>query len=565
MIEQNRSYLRRTRIAALACAVLVSLSACGGQGAAQVSADVAEEETAIPVQVQMPEIGSLTQTTEFIGTVEPDELVSVLPKASGTVLRVYKNVGDVVKKDELLFEIDPIDIELSLAAQKAAVDVAQAAVVQAQATVDQSLGSGYDINVAQLEAQVQQAKQSYSTARQNLRDYNDSTDDNVDYIAKKIEKLESQQLTYSGKLKDLKAERDEMSTSDPDWTDIQEEIAKVSSQLGTIETELSLARANYNEIDDGDSSTRKNLRTAVSNAQLAYDSSNTIYELTKGSAYADALKVANASLGQATAAFEAQVKSYEAAAQQLAYTKVYSPIDGVIEECNVTENGMATNSNPAYTVSNKTNLTATFYVSSNAVSQMNVGDEVTIENGQRQYHGRLTEVGTMTDASSGLFKVKAVIQDAAPGEIMTGVSVKISAVTAKTEGSILVPQSCLYYEDEKGYVYVNDNGRAVKTYVETGITNNEYAEIVSGLSQTSQIITTWNPNLINGALLAIQGAAEAPAADSSSEASASSQAGALDSEETASTPETAGASSASSADSAASDSDANKDAQEAKE
>lgn len=522
MIVKENHPPRRVSLAALLCAALVGLSACGGQGAQQASAQT-DEVAALPVVVQLPEKGSLEQTTEFIGTVEPDELVSVLPKVGGTVLAVHKQVGDTVSKDELLFEIDPVDIELSLAAQKAAVDVAQAAVVSAQAQVDQQLGSGYDLSLAQLETQIEQAKQSYSTARQNLRDYNDSTDDGIDDLARRIDKLVAQQATYTARLDELKDRRSNMSTSDPDWDDVMKEIGKVSGQLGNTETELSLARANYNEIDDGDSSTRKNLRTAVSSAQLAYDSSNTIYELTKGSAYADALKVANASLGQATASFEAQAKSYEAAAQQLNYTKVYSPIDGVIESCDVTANGMASSSSPAFTVSNKSNVTATFYVSANAASSMNLGDDVKVENGRAEYKGRITEIGTMADSASGLFKIKAVLLDAKPGEILTGVSVKVSATTAKSSGGILVPQSCLQYENNQAYVFVNENNTAKKVYVETGITNNEQAEITSGLTESSQIITTWNPNLIDGAVIAVQSdaaAAQAAPAESTDNAAA---------------------------------------------
>lgn len=59
-----------------------------------------------------------------------------------------------------------------------------------------------------------------------------------------------------------------------------------------------MMRANYNDLDDGDDAQHKQLRTAVRNAQTAYESAEQIYELTKDAVHNDAIKVAKASLGR---------------------------------------------------------------------------------------------------------------------------------------------------------------------------------------------------------------------------------------------------------------------------
>ena len=101
----------RTRFAA--CLTAVCLMA-GTAGCAPKAAETAAQEKSIYVETVTAETGDLSLSTEFIGTVEPDELVSVFPKVAGTVLAVHKNVGDEVKKGELLFEVDPSDIQLSV-------------------------------------------------------------------------------------------------------------------------------------------------------------------------------------------------------------------------------------------------------------------------------------------------------------------------------------------------------------------------------------------------------------------------------------------------------------------
>lgn len=90
----------------------------------------------------------------------------------------------------------------------------------------------------------------------------------------------------------------------------------------------------------------------------------------------------------------------------------------MIEQKNVSEQGLVSQSSPAYTVSNKSTLMVTFYVPADAVDQMAAGDKVTIENGRRTYEGTIAEVGTMVDPATGLFKVKASADedDGAPSD-----------------------------------------------------------------------------------------------------------------------------------------------------
>ena len=75
------------------------------------TAPVSAQPSQVIVQAQLPQSGEISHSTEFIGTVEPDEVVTVTPKVSGTVLKTYFEVGDTVKKGDLLYELDPVDIQ----------------------------------------------------------------------------------------------------------------------------------------------------------------------------------------------------------------------------------------------------------------------------------------------------------------------------------------------------------------------------------------------------------------------------------------------------------------------
>ena len=79
----------------LAVTLCVSATACGkNKETTQVSK--------VSVEVENPQMGELTSDTTYIGTVEPQQQVYVMPKLSGTVTQVNYKVGDTVKEGDVL-------------------------------------------------------------------------------------------------------------------------------------------------------------------------------------------------------------------------------------------------------------------------------------------------------------------------------------------------------------------------------------------------------------------------------------------------------------------------------
>ena len=107
MEKTSKFYGRRLLACLLAAMILLSAAGCQTK-VEQATAPVQDES--IAVETQTPQIGDLALTTEFIGTIEPDEQVSVIPKVGGPVLHTYAEVGQTVKKGDLLIEFDPAAI-----------------------------------------------------------------------------------------------------------------------------------------------------------------------------------------------------------------------------------------------------------------------------------------------------------------------------------------------------------------------------------------------------------------------------------------------------------------------
>ncbi len=74
--------------------------------------EVIEETVAPPVvQVVSPQVGDIEISRSLIGTVEPSDLVYIIPKAAGEITAVYANVGDYVTEGQLLCEIDTRQVD----------------------------------------------------------------------------------------------------------------------------------------------------------------------------------------------------------------------------------------------------------------------------------------------------------------------------------------------------------------------------------------------------------------------------------------------------------------------
>lgn len=82
--------------------------------------------------------GDIEQTVTALGALQPKDYVDVGAQASGELQVVHVNIGDVVKKGELLAEIDPTVYESTVAADKAKVRDLQAQIKRQEAQLELS-------------------------------------------------------------------------------------------------------------------------------------------------------------------------------------------------------------------------------------------------------------------------------------------------------------------------------------------------------------------------------------------------------------------------------------------
>ena len=201
-----------------------------------------------------------------------------------------------------------------------------------------------------------------------------------------------------------------------------------------------------------------------------------------------------------------QVKGLQLAydAQQDA-TVVKAPIGGRLESFSVVEHNMVS-AGMVGLISSEGSKTVNFAVTERVQQGIQVGDPFTVEKNGLEYHGTITEVGTMVDMQTGLFLVKASLENA--DGIANGSMVKLYVTAQKAENAMTVPAECVSYDRGEAFVYVyeEESGLAKKVFVEDGLVDAEKIEIVSGLEYDDQIIVSWSRELYDGAAVQVNAA-----------------------------------------------------------
>ena len=452
------------RAASAGLALLLALGASGCSSAGE-EGPMEVEEQPIPVTVTGVRRETLASSASFTGRIAPDESVSVYPKASGTVQAVYFSVGDQVKKGDLLFEIDPVDIQLQVDSAKAALDAAEAAAGAATGS--------QDLSTVQNEMNVWAQKQTYDKAKEALDDFEDA---NPSKSTLKAGVTAAQQAYDSAK-----AAYEALGEGDPGKEDAKTAMDAASKELATAKSALSA----YNSAID-------QLENAVDIAKDQLNFARDSKDISEGELreYSDAAQ--DAQLRQVQIA-------YESALRQLEYTKVYAPVDGVLDAVNVSANNMAGSQGPACVISSSGTMTVNFSLPAGVMMNLSLGDKLTVECGGESYAAEITELGASAD-QVGLYPAKAAVSG---GEnLLSGMVAKVLLDTDRAENAMVLPISCLYYDDNRPYTYVMQDGKAVKTYLETGISDSESIVILSGIAEGDQVISSWNPGLMDGAAVA---------------------------------------------------------------
>lgn len=305
-------------------------------------------------------------------------------------------------------------------------------------------------------------------------------------VSGKIQKLNAElgQAVKKGQLIaeiDSEPQQNALNSAQAEWLAYQ-------TQLNAKQVALSVAESSYQRL-----------------AKLYTQKSTSLNELDNAR---NTLALAKANLEESKAKIQLAEIAVNTAKTNLSYTKIIAPIDGVIVSVPVSE-GQTVNANQSsptiVQVADLSQVLIKFEIAEGDIAQVKVDQAVsfnTLAEPNRRYRTEIQSLDPaltkLTDnnyveqsANNEAVYYYANAQVANPDQsLRIGMTVQGKITIFEKHNVLLVPNSAIKKRQGKSVVDVLENGKSVERNIEIGISDGQSSEVLSGLNEGEQVITT---------------------------------------------------------------------------
>ncbi|MFZ3173169.1 MAG: efflux RND transporter periplasmic adaptor subunit [Carboxydocellales bacterium] len=183
----------------------------------------------------------------------------------------------------------------------------------------------------------------------------------------------------------------------------------------------------------------------------------------------------------------------------LAKMDIKSPINGILVTCNVSVGDTVGPGIPVATIIATNQLALTGNLSESYINYVKVENpvEVTVDSiPNRTFTGKISYVSPISIPTGQFFPVKVAVDN--PEGVLKAGMTATAKITVKNPSVLVIPNFALLRRDDKDYVMVVKEGKAVKTAVHTGLRSEESTVIVQGLHAGELIVVQGADRLADG-------------------------------------------------------------------
>jgi RND family efflux transporter MFP subunit len=223
------------------------------------------------------------------------------------------------------------------------------------------------------------------------------------------------------------------------------------------------------------------------------------HESAAGSGGVSKLQLDNYNLNLKSA--ESQLKQLS---KQIELSRIIAPFTGTITLRDV-EPGSIAGGNPVARITDLTQLKLEISVPEKEVMLFEEGDIAQISTDIYPgliINGKIEYVADRADNSHN-YTVRVLIRNTSANTLKAGMYGTVIMSKGLSKDALMIPRAALLGSAKNPQVFVINDDKAVLTNIQTGHTNNESIEILSGLQEHDIVVTSGHINLSNGSNVTI--------------------------------------------------------------
>jgi RND family efflux transporter MFP subunit len=501
----------------------VGLSGCASEAATR-------ETPATSVEISKAALSSIQNEIAFAGQIKPFNSVAVAPKTAGKVKETFFQVGDNVTEGDTLFTLDEEDISNQIKSLSAQLEQAALGVERAQTGLSTVTGGQYESQVLQQRSgidsygkavenaritldnagvAVRNAEVTVSDAELAMKNAQTAVDNYDANISNALTAIDSAQINADSAKDALDktavlyengaVSRSSYDSAETAYKQSLNALDQTKNSFRTIQAgyeqtlvALESGRNNYEKAKNGllaAENSRATAEIALNKSEADLNSAQAALGLVEGRIVEENRTTASQGVAAAAAGVSVINTQLEIARDALDNTSVTAPISGVISQKGIAAGEFASPQAPAFTIIESDVVKVIVKASELALGSVEVGDHIDVFiRGLRNepFDGVVSSVSPAADITN-TYPVTIEI-DNPDGAIKPGMFAEVKIMIERSEGVVVIPINAVLKSADGDYVYLNDNKTAKKTIVTTGIDNGKEIEIVSGISESDEVI-----------------------------------------------------------------------------
>lgn len=525
----------RTRQRKVAYRCLIVLCALIAAACASGSQDEGDES----IEVVTVHRGSIATSVTAVGSVRPGAEAGLSFEISGRVSEVLVPAGQEVQQGQVLVRLDSGQLELQVRSAQASLDAARAQLAQteagpkaeeiriaegqldaAQAAVDQAIAQRDQLISGTKDSEILLAQGQVDTAQAR-----------VTQLLRQVEQARAQDPGPETEIARVEVERAKIALDeaqneygkalDRPWEDqeIRDSWAKqvqqaqlnyraaqaqlqralnsekafsvglqvLQAQVEEAQSALASAQVQLQQTMDSDAPRRAASDASVAAARAQRDIAQAQLDLLMAGSSSNELAAAQANVDQAQVALDSARLDLERATLR-------APLDGIVSDVDVDPGESVGPQLRVVTMVSQEGYSVEADIDEADIGWLQLGQavEITLDAfPERQLTGRILALLPTGLMDLGVVSYRSVIAiDPTDLPLRSGMTANVKIVRESRENALLVPNRAIWIDTESGRPFVERaaGGEVAASFIEQGLVNEEYSEVLHGLEEGDSVI-----------------------------------------------------------------------------